>query len=54
MDTVAGRMRALRASLPPRDGLAVFNRVYLAVTEEIGRSLSGGAFEDPGAAATLD
>lgn len=54
VDTVAGRMRALRASLPPKDGLAVFNRVYLAVTEEVGRSLTRGAFEDPGAAATLD
>ncbi|MEU1075266.1 DUF5995 family protein [Streptomyces sp. NPDC005878] len=54
VDTVAGRMRALRASLPPKDGLAVFNRVYLAVTEEIDRSLARGAFEDPEAAATLD
>ncbi|GGP48085.1 DUF5995 family protein [Streptomyces melanogenes] len=54
VDTVAARMRALRASLPPKDGLAVFNRVYLAVTEEIGRSLTQGAFDDPRAAATLD
>lgn len=54
VDTVAARMRALRTSLPPKDGLAVFNRVYLAVTEEIGRSLTRGAFDDSRAAATLD
>ncbi|MEU0037500.1 DUF5995 family protein [Streptomyces sp. NPDC006333] len=52
--TVVSRMRALEATLPERDGVAVFNRVYLTVTEEIGRRLDSGQFPDPGAAATLD
>ncbi|MEU3504250.1 DUF5995 family protein [Streptomyces hundungensis] len=54
LDPVVRRMRALRADLPPRDGIAVFNRVYLTVTEEISRLLAHGAFADPRAAATLD
>ncbi|MCX4573694.1 DUF5995 family protein [Streptomyces sp. NBC_01571] len=52
--TVVSRMRALEAALPERDGVAVFNRVYLTVTEEIDRRLDAGEFPDPGAAATLD
>ncbi|MBV2354531.1 hypothetical protein KUM39_09180 [Streptomyces sp. J2-1] len=54
VDTVLARMRALDARLPAWDGVAVFNRVYLAVTEEVGRALDAGAFADPGAAAALD
>ncbi|MET8287734.1 DUF5995 family protein [Streptomyces sp. RPA4-2] len=52
--TVVSRMRALEATLPERDGVAVFNRVYLTVTEEIDRRLDAGEFPDPGAAVTLD
>lgn len=48
------RMRALGAALPPRDGVAVFNRVYLAVTEEVGRRLTDGYFQDPAATQDLD
>ncbi|MFE0175556.1 DUF5995 family protein [Streptomyces sp. NPDC059002] len=51
---VLARMRALGADLPPRDGVAVFNRVYLSVTEEVGRRIDVGAFPDATAAATLD
>lgn len=54
VDAVVARMRALDAALPARDGVAVFNRVYLAVTEEVGRRLAGGEFPDPRAASTLD
>ncbi|MEU6284117.1 DUF5995 family protein [Streptomyces sp. NPDC047028] len=54
VDAVVSRMRALDAALPERDGIAVFNRVYLAVTLEVGRRLTRGAFPDPRAAATLD
>ncbi|MET8682245.1 DUF5995 family protein [Streptomyces sp. NPDC004647] len=50
---VAERMRALDAALPERDGVAVFNRVYLAVTEEIARRGSLGLFQDPSAASEL-
>ncbi|MFR9792292.1 DUF5995 family protein [Streptomyces sp. MB22_4] len=54
VDTVVSRMRALAAVLPERDGVAVFNRVYLTVTEEIDRRLGTGEFPDPRAAAALD
>jgi Family of unknown function (DUF5995) len=54
VDTVVSRMRALDATLPERDGVAVFNRVYLAVTEAIDRRLEAGHFPDARAAITLD
>ncbi|MFG2575242.1 DUF5995 family protein [Streptomyces sp. NPDC048481] len=54
MDDVLARMRALDAALPARDGVAVFNRVYLAVTREVDRRIDRGRFPDPQAAATLD
>jgi hypothetical protein len=54
LDGVLARMRALDAALPARDGVAVFNRVYLAVTEEVGRRIDRGRFPDPQAAITLD
>ncbi|MEV5844308.1 DUF5995 family protein [Streptomyces sp. NPDC051985] len=52
--TVVSRMRALDTTLPERDGIAVFNRVYLAVTEEVERRLDTGRFGDPRAAEALD
>ena len=54
MDTVVSRMRAVEAALPERDGIAVFNRVYLAVTEEIDRRLDAREFTHAQAAITLD
>ncbi|MGR8011686.1 DUF5995 family protein [Streptomyces hypolithicus] len=54
VDTVVARMRSYRCDWPASDGLAVFNRVYLTVTEEIGRRLDGGLFTDVRAATTLD
>ncbi|CAL9636374.1 MULTISPECIES: DUF5995 family protein [unclassified Streptomyces] len=54
VDAVVSRMRALDASLPPRDGVAVFNRVYLAVTEAVDHRIDAGRFPDPLAAMTLD
>ncbi|MCH5673345.1 DUF5995 family protein [Streptomyces gilvus] len=54
VDTVVSRMRALDARLPERDGLAVFNRVYLAVTESVDRHIDQGLFTDARAATTLD
>lgn len=53
VDTVAERMRALRARWPERDGVAVFNRVYLSVTEEIGSRVTAGEFRDREEAVTL-
>ncbi|MFD7407539.1 DUF5995 family protein [Streptomyces sp. NPDC059866] len=54
VDAVVARMRALDAALPARDGVAVFNRVYLAVTEAVDRRIDAGRFPDPRAAITLD
>jgi hypothetical protein len=52
--SVVARMRALDEAWPEHDGLAVFNRVYLAVTEEVDRRLDTGHFHDARAASTLD
>ncbi|MFC7307643.1 DUF5995 family protein [Streptomyces monticola] len=52
--TVLSRMRALGADWPRTDGVAVFNRVYLSVTEEVALRIGQGAFPDAAAAATLD
>ncbi|WP_216587629.1 DUF5995 family protein [Streptomyces brasiliscabiei] len=54
VDTVVSRMRAVDALLPDGDGIAVFNRVYLTVTEDIDRRLDAGHFPDAEAAITLD
>jgi hypothetical protein len=54
VDGVVERMRALGDGLPSGDGVGVFNRVYLSVTEEVGRHVGGGLFPDAGAAVTLD
>ncbi|MEU0396692.1 DUF5995 family protein [Streptomyces sp. NPDC006208] len=51
--SVVERMSAYGSAWPAGDGLAVFNRVYLTVTEEIGRRIDRGGFPDPRAAATL-
>ncbi|MGI5141444.1 MULTISPECIES: DUF5995 family protein [unclassified Streptomyces] len=53
VDTVVSRMRALDAVWPEHDGVAVFNRVYLAVTEEVDRRVDAGEFPDRRAAAAL-
>ncbi|GAA1011434.1 MULTISPECIES: DUF5995 family protein [Streptomyces] len=47
VDAVVARMRDLAAVLPERDGIAVFNRVYLEVVETAGRH---PAARRPGAA----
>nr|WSY56426.1 DUF5995 family protein [Streptomyces sp. NBC_00886] len=54
VDTVVSRLRALDEALPARDGVAVFNRVYLAVTEAVDRRIDAGRFTDARAAVTLD
>ncbi|MEU6480192.1 DUF5995 family protein [Streptomyces sp. NPDC047017] len=54
VDAVVTRMRGLAAALPERDGIAVFNRVYLTVTEEVDRRLTAGRFADPRGASALD
>lgn len=53
VDAVVDRMHRIDAQLPPGDGVAVFNRVYLSVTEELVQRLDAGRFEDHGSAAEL-
>src|SRR5882724_9249159 len=54
VDMVVSRLRALDVALPERDGVAVFNRVYLAVTEAVDRRIDAGRFADARAAIALD
>jgi hypothetical protein len=48
------RMEAIDVATPPDDGLACFNRMYLAVTQTVNSELGQGFFADPGFMATLD
>jgi uncharacterized protein DUF5995 len=43
---VVARMEAIQAGLPPRDGVAAFNRLYLEVTRGVLESLRPGRFRD--------
>ncbi|MEV6975614.1 DUF5995 family protein [Kitasatospora sp. NPDC093806] len=52
IDRVIGRLKAIGAGLPPADGVAVFNRMYLTVTETVRARLA--EFADPPAVAELD
>ena len=55
--TVAGaiaRMQAIGAGLPASDGLACFNRMYLAVTQTMDSELGQGFFADPAFMTSLD
>lgn len=50
MSTIAeviARMRAIDASLPRKDGVAIFNRLYLQVTLAVDSASAGTAFENP-------
>ncbi len=52
---VVERLRAIEGALDPSDGAAVFDTMYLHVTERVASVLgSGTAFEDPGMMAELD
>ncbi|MET9698663.1 DUF5995 family protein [Streptomyces sp. NPDC006529] len=53
MEAVLARMRALDERLPEHDGVAVFNRVYLTVTETLHRRIEHGGFPGPRRAAVL-
>ncbi|MER5863414.1 DUF5995 family protein [Kitasatospora sp. NPDC002040] len=54
VDQVIERMRQLQASLPLGDGVAVFNGMYLTVTELVQQRLAATYFDDPAATARLD
>ncbi|WP_307129045.1 DUF5995 family protein [Streptomyces sp. B1I3] len=47
-------MRDFRSGWPPGDGVAVFNQLYLTVTETIGARIGDGAFGDRAAVSALD
>ncbi|MFE6779346.1 DUF5995 family protein [Streptomyces sp. NPDC057702] len=53
MERAVRRMIALERALPGRDGVAVFNRVYLSVTQEVEDRLSAGHFHHGPAAEEL-
>jgi Family of unknown function (DUF5995) len=48
------RMAAIGAGLPAGDGLACFNRMYLAVTQTVDSDLGQGFFADPAFMTSLD
>ncbi|MER7409923.1 MULTISPECIES: DUF5995 family protein [Streptomyces] len=50
---VTAEMRLIGGGLPGRDGIAVFNRMYLTVTEELERRLAAGHFDGRTATAEL-
>ncbi|WP_371516030.1 DUF5995 family protein [Kitasatospora sp. NBC_01300] len=54
VEEVVGRLREIGKGLPPADGVAVFNRLYLTVTEAVRDRLAGSYFADPAAMAELD
>ncbi|MGW4816005.1 DUF5995 family protein [Kitasatospora cineracea] len=54
VDQVVDRMTQLAAELPPADGVAVFNAMYLTVTRLVRDHLAAGYFDDPAAMAELD
>jgi Family of unknown function (DUF5995) len=43
---VIAHMQLIQAQLPPSDGVAQFNRMYMAITEEVLRRSAGHGFED--------
>jgi hypothetical protein len=47
IDEVIERMRAIQASLDPRDGVGQFNWVYQRVSEAVRDHLAAGFFHDP-------
>ncbi|MFJ9949491.1 DUF5995 family protein [Kitasatospora sp. NPDC091207] len=48
VDGVLARLREIGAGLPPDDGVAVFNRMYLTVTDAVRRGLAGPRADPPG------
>ncbi len=48
------RMEAIDAATPASDGLACFNRMYLAVTKAVGAELGQGFYADPDFMTALD
>ena len=54
IEAVVERMAAIAAALPPEDGVACFNDLYLAVTRAVLEEARAAAFEDSEFLARLD
>ena len=54
IDEVIARMVAIDAVLPPSDGVACFNHMYLEVTQAVREEVQQGSFGDPPFVADLD
>jgi hypothetical protein len=51
---VIAQLEAVGAALPATDGLACFNRMYLAVTKQVNAELGQGFYADPAFMTQLD
>jgi len=54
VDAVIARLREIQGGLPADDGVAVFNGMYLTVTERIATTMAAGTFRDPETMSDLD
>jgi len=54
VDGVLARLREIQAGLPATDGVAVFNAMYLTVTERIAATMAQGTFRSPDTMSDLD
>lgn len=51
---VIARMQQIDLALPRKDGVAIFNRLYLQVTKAVRAATAGVSFNDPGFVERLD
>jgi hypothetical protein len=54
IDEAVARMQAIAVALPPADGLACFNRMYLDVTQQVQARVTQGYFSDAAFLGHLD
>jgi hypothetical protein len=54
VDDVIARMESIGSTLPPSDGVACFNRMYLEVTRAVAQEVDQGSFGDPRFVSDLD
>jgi hypothetical protein len=54
IEEAIARMQGIADALPPPDGIACFNRMYLLVTEAVRKQVTAGFFADPAFMAALD
>lgn len=54
VDEVLARLQSIADVLPPADGLACFNRMYLEVTDAVSQQVQQGTFADPDFVSRLD